>query len=328
MPNKTLQTTEYKEFIQSIKSKIHSSQIKAHIKVNEEMLKLYWNIGEIIVEKQKKSSWGDGFIADISKDIQKEFPDMKGFSATNIKYMRKWYVYYTNSPQAVDFFKDKEIQKITPQIFQIPWGHNREIITKCKNTPFEDTASIEEKEIFKTLKRAVKNREYVKITFKGKEEPQDNLKCLKLIFMEGNWYLAYVDVEDNLKFGRISFMDKVEYASKAESFQPSTVTKQMHFLKNIQNAMTLYGKPTKTARLKARGMAAKYFYEGMKPFLSSQKFEKILDDGSVIFTLEYTQAIEIMPFIQSWLPNIIILEPQELKEQYMKRLNFTINNHN
>jgi len=133
MPNKTLQTTEYKEFIQSIKSKIHSSQIKAHIKVNEEMLKLYWNIGEIIVEKQKKSSWGDGFIADISKDIQKEFPDMKGFSATNIKYMRKWYVYYTNSPQAVDFFKDKEIQKITPQIFQIPWGHNREIITKCKS---------------------------------------------------------------------------------------------------------------------------------------------------------------------------------------------------
>jgi len=217
-----------------------------------------------------------------------------------------------------------------PEVFKEleQFTKNTKHVFQFKNTPFEDTASIEEKEIFKTLKRAVKNREYVKITFKGKEEPQDNLKCLKLIFMEGNWYLAYVDVEDNLKFGRISFMDKVEYASKAESFQPSTVTKQMHFLKNIQNAMTLYGKPTKLARFKARGMAAKYFYEGMKPFLSSQKFEKILDDGSVIFTLEYTQAIEIMPFIQSWLPNIIILEPQELKEQYMKRLNFTINNHN
>ena len=217
-----------------------------------------------------------------------------------------------------------------PEVFKEleQFTKNTKHVFQFKNTPFEDTASIEEKEIFKTLKRAVKNREYVKIIFKGKEEPQDNLKCLKLIFMEGNWYLAYVDTKDSLKFGRISFMDKVEYASKAESFQPSTVTKQMNFLKNIQNAMTLYGKPTKIARLKARGMAAKYFYEGMKPFLSSQKFEKILDDGSVILTLEYTQAIEIMPFIQSWLPNIVILEPEELKEQYMKRLNFTINNHN
>ena len=146
--------------------------------------------------------------------------------------------------------------------------------------------------------------------------------------MEGNWYLAYVDNEDKVRFGRISFMEDVSYASKAESFQPSTVAKQMNFLSNIQNAMTLYNKPKKTARLKARGIAAKYFYEGMKPFLSSQKFEKILDDGSVIFTLEYTQPMEIMPFIQGWLPNIVILEPQELKEQYIKRLNYTINNHN
>ena len=201
-------------------------------------------------------------------------------------------------------------------------------VYQFKNTPFEDTATIEEKELFKTLKRAVKNREYAKITFKGKEDTQDNLKCLKLIFMDGNWYLAYVDTDEKLRFGRISFMEKVEYASKVESFQPATVKKQMDFLKNIQNSMTLYGKPKKIARLKVSGVATKYFYEGMKPFLSSQKFEKILDDGSVIFTLEYTQPIEIMPFIQSWLPNITILEPQDLKEQYIKRLNYTINNHN
>jgi hypothetical protein len=103
--------------------------------------------------------------------------------------------------------------------------------------------------------------------------------------MQGNWYLAYVNKEDRVRFGRISFMEKVEYAVKAESFQPSTVKKQMDFLKNIQNAMTLYGKPKKTARLKASGFAAKYFCEGMKPFLSSQKFEKMLNDGSVIFTV-------------------------------------------
>ncbi len=146
--------------------------------------------------------------------------------------------------------------------------------------------------------------------------------------MQGNWYLAYVNEKDQVRFGRISFMEKVEYASKAESFQPSTVRKQMEFLKNIQNAMTLYGKPKKIVRLKASGITAKYFYDGMKPFLSSQKFEKMLDDGSVVFTVEYTQPLEVLPFIQGWLPNMTILEPEELKEQYIKKLNYTIMNHN
>ena len=216
-----------------------------------------------------------------------------------------------------------------PEVFKEleQFTKNTKHVFQFKNTPFEDTASLEEKEIFKTLKRAVKNREYVKIFFKGNETFQDNLKCLKLIFMEGNWYLAYVNTQDILRFGRISFIEKVEYASKVESFQPASVKKQIDFLKNIQNAMTLYGKPKKIARLKASSFAAKYFYEGMKPFLSSQKFEKILDDGSVIFTVEYTQSMEVLPFIQSWLPNISILEPKELREKYIKRLKQTIENH-
>lgn len=122
-----LKATQYKDFIQEIKQKIQSSQIKAHIKVNIELLTLYWELGSMIVKKQKLSSWGDGFIDDISKDLKKEFPDLKGFSTTNIKYMKKWYLFWSieKSPQAVDFFENK--------IFQIPWGHNREIITKCKS---------------------------------------------------------------------------------------------------------------------------------------------------------------------------------------------------
>ena len=216
-----------------------------------------------------------------------------------------------------------------PEVFKEleQFTKNTKHVFQFKNTPFEDTATLEEKEVFKTLKRAVKNREYAKITFKGNESAQDNLKCLKLIFMQGNWYLAYVNEEGQVRFGRVSFMEKIEYAAKAESFQPSTVKKQMDFLQNIQNAMTLYGKPKQIVRLKASGFAAKYFYEGMKPFLSSQKFEKLLNDGSVIFTVEYTQPMEVMPFIQSWLPNLTILEPQELKEKYLEKLNYTIMNH-
>jgi len=111
---------DYISFLNEIKNKIKTAQIKAVIKVNEELLRLYWDIAKMIISKQKESKWGDGIIEKISNDLKKEFPNMKGFSVTNIKYMRKWYLFWINSPQVVD------------EIFQIPWGHNREIITKCK----------------------------------------------------------------------------------------------------------------------------------------------------------------------------------------------------
>jgi len=103
-------THEYKEFISTIKSKIQSAQLKAHIKVNVELLKLYWDIGAMLVEKQQNASWGDKVLEHISKDLKQEFPNLKGFSTTNIKYMRQWYKFYAIGQQAVD------------QIFEVPWG--------------------------------------------------------------------------------------------------------------------------------------------------------------------------------------------------------------
>ena len=215
-----------------------------------------------------------------------------------------------------------------PEIFKEleEYTNKTKHVFQFKNTPFEDIKSLEEKEVFKRLKSAVKHREYRKIKFKGKDEAQDNLKCLKLMFMDGNWYIAYIE-DDQLRFGRICFIEKVEYASNIGSFQPSSVKKQMDFLQTVQNSMTRYDKPSKTARLQAKPFIAKYFDEDMKKFMSSQKFEKRLDDGSVVFTIEYTQPIEILPFIQGWLPNLLILEPKDLKEQYLKRLTQTINNY-
>ena len=86
-------TQEYKQFLLEIKSKIQSAQLKAHIKVNEEMLKLYWEIGSMIISKQNESSWGDKILENISKDLKKEFPNLQGFSVTNIKYMRQWVLF-------------------------------------------------------------------------------------------------------------------------------------------------------------------------------------------------------------------------------------------
>ena len=111
----------YISFINEIKQKIKQAQIKAAIKVNEELLKLYWDIAKEIVKRQQEAKWGDGIIEKISNDLKKEFPNLKGFSVRNLKYMKQWYLFYEKRQQAV------------AQIFQIPWEHNIAIITKCKN---------------------------------------------------------------------------------------------------------------------------------------------------------------------------------------------------
>lgn len=197
-----------------------------------------------------------------------------------------------------------------------------------KNTPFEDINTIESKQSFQRLKRIIQAREYAKLKFIGEDEAHDNLKCLKLVFIDNNWYVAFVDSEEKLKFGRINFIERVDYGTKTEHFQSSLVAKQMKFLESVQNSMTLYGEEKKTATIKATGFVAKYFDEGMKIFLSSQRFKEKLDDGSIIFTIEYTQELEILPFIQKWLPDLIILEPQELKDAYINKLQNCITNHN
>ena len=197
-----------------------------------------------------------------------------------------------------------------------------------KNSPFEDINTIESKQSFQRLKRIIEAREYAKIKFINNDDTYDNLKCLKLVFMDNNWYVAFIDSEEKLRFGRINFIERVDYGTKLEHFHPSSVKKQMQFLESVQNSMSLYGEEKKVATIQATPFVARYFDKGMKTFLSSQKFQKKLDDGSVIFTLEYTQELEILPFIQKWLPSLIILEPQELKQAYIKKLQQAIDHNN
>lgn len=86
--------SEYKKWLSELKLRIRQSQIKAAVKVNVELLKLYWNLGKNIVTKQAYSQWGDGIIKQLSIDLKREFPKMQGLSGSNIKYMRQWYLFY------------------------------------------------------------------------------------------------------------------------------------------------------------------------------------------------------------------------------------------
>jgi len=140
---------KYTIWLKDLKSRVRSVQIKAMVKVNTEMLNFYWELGMDIVEKQSSTSWGDGFIKQLSKDLMKEFPSIRGFSVSNIKYMRQWFLFFSQgitigqqlvaqlqnpkSQQAVDQLENSIPQQAVTLITQVPWGHNITIITKCKS---------------------------------------------------------------------------------------------------------------------------------------------------------------------------------------------------
>jgi len=112
---------EYFSILSEIKTKIQSAQIKAAIAVNQELLSLYWDIGKIIYLKQKDGKYGDSIVEMLAEDLKKEFPDLKGFSRTNLFNIRQWYIFYSRAGQ-----------KVQQLVGQLPWGHNILILNKIK----------------------------------------------------------------------------------------------------------------------------------------------------------------------------------------------------
>lgn len=127
-PKKTqISTSDYKKFITLLKTKIRSAQIKGAIAVNKELIKLYWDLGKDIFEKQEQEGWGSKVLEKVTKDLQNEFPGVEGFSRRNIFIMKAFYQAYKNVQQLV-------AQLDSLPIFSIPWGHNALILTKVKDT--------------------------------------------------------------------------------------------------------------------------------------------------------------------------------------------------
>ncbi len=78
----------YDDFLRSLKKRIRTAQVRAALAVNKELVLLYWQIGKEILERQSQEGWGAKVISRLAKDLKAEFPDMKGFSRTNLLYMR------------------------------------------------------------------------------------------------------------------------------------------------------------------------------------------------------------------------------------------------
>ena len=126
----------YKKWIESISQRYAQCQIKAAVSVNREMLLLYWSLGKDIAELKAKSQWGSGFYDTLSKDLKKVIPNVKGFSATNLKYMCRFYTLYKSEirPQLVDELENQPVDGFTfDDLLSIPWGHHRYIIDHCSD---------------------------------------------------------------------------------------------------------------------------------------------------------------------------------------------------
>lgn len=111
----------YLQLLEELKIKIRQAQIQATLSVNSQMIDTYWHIGRKILESQNAQGWGAKVIDNLSKDLKAEFPKMKGISARNLKYMKKFAVTYP------------DYQKVQQLVAQISWGHNIVLMDRIKD---------------------------------------------------------------------------------------------------------------------------------------------------------------------------------------------------
>jgi predicted nuclease of restriction endonuclease-like (RecB) superfamily len=111
----------YADFLNGLKQRIRSAQVKAALAVNQELILLYWEIGREILSRQTSDGWGAKVVEQLAKDLKTEFPEMRGLSRTNLLYMRAFAAAYP----------EKSI--VQQHVGQIPWGHNVRILDAVKD---------------------------------------------------------------------------------------------------------------------------------------------------------------------------------------------------
>lgn len=111
----------YGDWLAGVKARVHAAQQRAALTVNREMLLVYWELGRDLLDRQARDSWGSGVIEQVSMDLRAAFPEMKGFSSSNLKYMRAF-------AEAWPEFPNRQ-----QPVGDLPWGHNVVLLTKLKD---------------------------------------------------------------------------------------------------------------------------------------------------------------------------------------------------
>lgn len=120
MKDKSPSTQSYAALLTSIKERIQTAQVRAAVAVNQELVLLYWGIGKEILNRQVQQGWGAKVIDQLAADLGRSFPEMKGLSPRNLKYMRAL---------AEAWPEDEFVQQ---PVAQLPWGHNVRLLDLVK----------------------------------------------------------------------------------------------------------------------------------------------------------------------------------------------------
>lgn len=152
--------SDYASWIQDVKKRFRNSRIKAAVKVNSEQLLFNWELGRDLVERKAEETWGGGIVEQVSLDLQREFPEVRGFSTRNLWNMKKWYLFYASNenyeklhqlgaelqntygtklnqiatPVPAEKLHQIGAEMPFPEIFAfVPWRHHVEIVSKCQS---------------------------------------------------------------------------------------------------------------------------------------------------------------------------------------------------
>jgi predicted nuclease of restriction endonuclease-like (RecB) superfamily len=134
----------YPEFLEDIKSRIRSAQIKASLSASRELILLYWDLGRSIVDRQQRDGWGKSVVDKLAEDLQRAFPGMEGFSPRNVWRMRAFYLAWTEAVLAQPARESGSAILTRPvseldglnlprPVSEIPWGHNIALFQKLKD---------------------------------------------------------------------------------------------------------------------------------------------------------------------------------------------------
>lgn len=118
---------DYLQWIKELSSRYRQSQIKAAVKVNRVLLEFYWGLGSDIVSLGTENKYGSKFYATLSADLRKEIPGVEGLSESNIRYAKRFYQLYSEP--------SRNLPQLVEDLYNIPWGHHRNIIDKCSDNP-------------------------------------------------------------------------------------------------------------------------------------------------------------------------------------------------
>lgn len=146
--------SNFYQLISDLKAKVYDAYRKVAFSVNTQLIELYWDLGKEI-DKKLENNWGNKIIEQIAVELRTEFPDMKGFSRRNLYAIRQWYRFYS-----------QQYEFVPQAVAQIPWGHQRIIISKIKDleiAEFYNNQCVKNSWDRDTLEINIKNDLYSKI---------------------------------------------------------------------------------------------------------------------------------------------------------------------